>query len=274
MKYQLTRSSLLALLIVGLIFPLAAQEISVLTITDPGELYSTFDFSTADKDAVIAAVGIDRFEAINLSCHENQWPSGIANLDSRNENRDKIKQYHITLVTTLGEKSIVEINSVDNNHMPADMLAPSSFYFVIGSGGLSSGEGIPGKSGNEDDFSIFEDEFPQVEIIDPGQLLSGYTFSEEEMQEISDQIGEDGYEYVNSNCREESWPKGINNLENRLANREDIKLYNAFLVAETGDISILEVTPEENMQMPVLLQPVTTFYFIIKSAGIELLQGE
>jgi hypothetical protein len=271
MKLLSRRLFFLLLFINGFFFGILAQEVKTLSILDPGELYSTYDFSLSDKEAIIAEVGAEKFDAINLACHEDQWPSGISNLDSRNSQSDLMKQYHITLVINLADKSVVEVNPADNKHMPENMQSASSFYFVIGSGGLGSGTDISDNSDNEDDYSIFEDEFPQALIIDPGQLISGYTFTEDEIQDIKDQIGDDGYEYVNSNCREDAWPKGIDNLEKRLALKEEIKLYNAFLVAETGDISILEVTPEENTQMPALLQPVNTFYFVVKTEGIELL---
>jgi len=182
MKFLLKKYFLLSLLIVTFIIPLTAQESHPISITNPKELYSTYDFSTADKENVIAAVGVEKYEDINRACHENQWPSGIANLDSRNENRDQLLQYHITMVTTLDDKSIVEVKPDENKHMPEFMQSVTSFYFVIGSEGLGSGIVNPGDSLTEEgDFSDFDDELPQALIIDPGQLLPVYTFTEEEI---------------------------------------------------------------------------------------------
>jgi hypothetical protein len=277
MKLVFSRLFVFLLFVNGLFSGVFAQQEKPLSIIDPGQLYASYTLSTSDQAAIIAAVGAEKFDAINLSCHESQWPSGIRDLDSRNNQSGQIKQYHIKLVINLGERSIVEISPGENKHMPADMQSASSFYFVIGSIGIGFETDAPDNtaiSDSSDDefyYSLFGDEFPLVQIIDPGQLISGYTFTEDEIQDIKDQIGEDGYEYVNSYCREESWPKGIDNLEKRLALSEEIKNYTAFLVAETGDISILEVTPEENTNMPALLQPESIFYFVIKSDGIVVL---
>jgi hypothetical protein len=252
-------------------FTINAQETKPLSIIDPGELYSTYDLSVSDKDTLTALFGTAKFETINNACHENQWPSGIANLEARNENRDLILQYHISPVISIGDISIIEIKPSENKHLPANMQSVSSFYFVIGSGGLGTEDDlVENDSIGNNEESIFEDEYPQVLIVDPGQLISGYTFSEEEVMYIKELYGDEGYEFINNNCREDAWPEGMNSLEKRLEAAADIKLFIAFLVASIGDSSILEITPEENPHVPAAFQPSGTFYIVIKNEGIEI----
>lgn len=271
MKLNTQKLALLLLLLGLLSFGTKAQDTQPISIIDPGELYSTYDLSISDKDTLTAVFGAAKFDAINNACHENQWPSGIANLDARNENRDLILQYHISPVISIGDISIIEIKPSENKHLPANMQSVSSFYFVIGSGGLgTAGDLVENEVIGNNEEAIFEDEYPLVLIVDPGQLISGYTFSEEEANYIKELYGDEGYEFINNNCRENAWPEGMNSLEKRLEAAEDIKLYIAFLVASIGDSSILEITPEENPHMPVALLPSNTFYIVIKNEGIEI----
>lgn len=245
---------------------LNAQESKLITISDPGELYSTYNFTTADQEQIIKAYGQARFDAINNASHESQWPSGIAQLSSRTDRREQMMLYKVKVIAVLGEKSLIEIDPANNKHMPADMVAAKPFYFVIGNSGI-------GEKPQEQEITeeYMEEFFPQVSIDDPGQILSGYKFSAGDIQAIKDQVGEDGYEYINSHCRENSFPKAMNTLSGRLNSREQIKEFNAFLVAECNDFSIIEITPEENAHMPEGLVPADTFYLVIKTAGISIL---
>ncbi|NVO18570.1 MAG: hypothetical protein HXX13_02660 [Bacteroidetes bacterium] len=274
MSRMIHLSRYLLFLITLLIYPLSslkAQDTENLVIIDPGELYSDYSFSTLQKDSLIFKIGAVQFEKILLACHENQWPEGISNLDKRNNARSQFTQYNINLVATIDDKSIVEIKPEDNRNMPSNMQSNAPFYFVIGSAGL----GYPfemGNPANDEEYSALEDEFPQASIVDPGLLLINHEFTKDEIEDISDQLGADGFDFILENCREETLPIGINSLDKRLAASEDIKSYNAFLVAETGDISILEINPEDNIHMPESMQSENTFYLIIQSEGIEVME--
>jgi hypothetical protein len=139
MNYMIKSVFVFFLILNGFFFTVYAQEGKPVSISDPGDLFSTFDFKASDKEAVIVAVGADKYKEINNACHESQWPSGIATLDNRNAAREKMKQYRIVLVTTIGDKSIVEIRPAENMHMPVNMQSTVSFYFVIKSTGLGTG---------------------------------------------------------------------------------------------------------------------------------------
>ena len=266
--------SILLALSSGLFCKMQAQVSSSYLITDPGEIYADYSFTSADRDSLTGKVGVQKFEEIDRSCHENQWPSGIASLENRGKVRDQFQEYKISLTATFGHKSIIEIEPRENKHMPAEMQSPVPFYIIINSIAIEPfyDPGSPGENGDE--YAVSDNEFPLAVITDPGQLLAGYKFTADEIQDISDQLGSDGFEFINENCREESWPTGINSLDKRLAAKDDIEKYTAYLVAETGEISILEINPEDNNYMPFSLQPETTFYFIIRSEGIEIDEGE
>lgn len=259
------------LLLTGLLVQLKGQDTKAISITDPGELYSSYIFTASDQETLVKALGQEKFTIIKGASHESQWPSGIATLDSRTQKRDQIMLYHVNIVATLGEKSVIEINPANNKHMPAEMISDRSFYFVIGNSGIGNpGAGDETLTSNAEE--LLEDIFPQVSIDDPGQILSNYKFQESEIKDIKNQVGEEGFDYINANCREASFPKSINTLTGRLESRDEIKKFNAFLVAESSDFSILEITPEENTHMPEGFVPENTFYFVIKSAGLSFLE--
>jgi hypothetical protein len=280
MKSLVKTLFVLIVLVSGTLFKVHAQDAAApLTIADPGELYSTYDFTATDSSTLVASLGAAKFKSIKNAHREEQWPSGISNLDARNQNRELVKQYHYTLVTTLNQMSIIELKPSDNKHMPANMQSVSSFYFVIGSGGLvksnensdalASGNNAIDSGNNEEAYN--EDEFPQVLIVDPGQIFPNYEFSEQEAQSIKDLVGAEGFDYINARCREDSFPAGINTEEKRVNAAEEMESYNAFLIVETDDFSIIEITPEENPQMSPELLPTSVFYFVISPDGIEVL---
>ena len=171
-------------------------------------------------------MGQEKFTIIKGASHESHWPSGIATLDSRTQKRDQIMLYHVNIVATLGEKSVIEINPANNKHMPVEMISDRSFYFVIGNSGIGNpGAGDETVTTNAEE--LLEDIFPQVSIDDPGQILSNYKFQESEIKDIKNQVGEEGFDYINANCREASFPKSINTLTGRLESRDEIKKFSS-----------------------------------------------
>lgn len=266
-KNNISTYFVILLLLSGLMS--AAQEEQKTFILDPGELYSTYEFSASGKEKVITALGEEKFNEINAACREDQWPLGISSLVARTTEREKITQYNTDVVFVFGDKTILEVKPSSNTHMPAAMQSEKPFFFIIGSSGISSSEpAVEEAAISEEEY--YEEFFPQVKIIDPGQIMSHYEFKENEIIEIKEQIGEEGYTFINANCRESSYPAGMKTLTKRLNNRESIMKYNAFLVAESGDFSIVEITPEENTLMPEEMTPITTFYLVIRSNGIEI----
>ncbi|GEM_PF-3628421 len=261
---------LFILAIVGMNIPAFSQQAAQISIVDPGQLYSTFEFSAVDQQTVVATVGAEKYNEINNAIHESQWPSGLATLDKRTQNRELIRKFSVTVIMALDDKSIVEIAPGNNSSMPAELRSDKPFYFLIGTEGLGNAGGNAEAVENSDE-NYFDDFFPQAAIVDPGQIMSSYQFEESEIQDIVEQIGEDGYAYINENCRENVWPAGIATLSKRLNAADQIKQYNAYLVAQSGDFSILEITPEENSQMGPEFIPQNTFYFVIKTKGIEIL---
>lgn len=248
--------------------PLLAQE---LRIINPGELYASYKFGEDEQEIIVRAIGIEKFNEVVQACREENWPKGMASFEARSEHADLIKTYKVSLLTTFNDRSILQIRPDENRQMPADMQSEKSFYLIMNSSGLNSR-----KNYNEimvdDDTEFYDANFPQVMIIDSRSILMNHVFADEEAQQIKDMLGAEGYDFITEHCKEEYWPAGLNSEEKRYSADSVFVLYNAFLVAETGDISILEITPEENTQMASDFLPVETFYIVIKTDGIEILE--
>jgi len=260
---------LFSLILVLCLSGAVAQEKQTAFITDPGELYSTFEFSASEKVELVNILGSEKFGSIDNACREDRWPAGISTLSERTERKEQIRNYYVVLVATLRDKSILEILPEKNKHMPAEMVGDTPFYFIIGTSGINDS---PAETRAEPatEAEMFEEFYPKVIITDPGKILASCKFTEEEIQQIKEQVGEEGYDYINANCRENSFPEGMNTLAERMAARDTISLFNAFLVSELGEFCIIEITPEENEQMPASFIPQSTFYLVIRTTGIRL----
>ena len=243
-----------------------AQEREVVAISEPAEVYSFYLFSANEKKMLEDALGVKTFEQINLRCREENWPRGIASLDSRNSRRSEITMYHAYNLITLDQVSILEIDADANPQMSQDMLLPQPFYIIIGNAGLYT-EPETEDIGSEED----NESFPLANILDPSLIVGNPVFDNAEIQDIIDQVGEEGYEYISANCDEKVFPVAVNSPTKRLAASDEIGEYKAFLMTETEDFSIIEITPEENLHMPDGFIPEGTFYFVIYSQGIEIL---
>jgi hypothetical protein len=259
------------------------EKVKEASITDPGQLYSTYNFSAEEKDKITSTVGEAQYEAINNSCHENQWPSGLSTLDSRNTVRDKMKEYHVNVVMVLGDVSIVQIDPDRNRHMPPDMLAQAPFYFIIGNNGVdNSGGGTAATTSTAADPSLSLAtmlagdaeagyDYPEARILDPDLILADHEFEGDEIWDLMMEVGDD-YEYVDEFCRESAFPEAINTPEKRQALVSEIKNYKTHLILEGDYIKVLEIRPDENTHMPENMIPDSTIYFVIELEGAEVVE--
>lgn len=116
-------------------------------ITEPGDLYSTFDLNS-DENAREVMVGSDilteeEFSYLASMSTENSWPSGMATLDKRLASAEQIKDYVTYFVATFGPAGddyvLVWVPLYGNEHMPQEMQPTSEegFYMVLKSSGVA-----------------------------------------------------------------------------------------------------------------------------------------
>lgn len=117
--------------------------------------------------------------------------------------------------------------------------------------------------------NVFAQKAKPVKIIDPGELYSTYELLQTEKDEIYKQVNPAEYEQILKYCTEESWPEGINTLDERLAHVDGILSYKIFKVAELDESFILKIPAKQNSKMKGDLKPKHDFYFIISKKGVE-----
>ena len=116
-------------------------------ITEPGDLYSTFDLNS-DENAREVMVGSDilteeEFSYLASMSTENSWPSGMATLDKRLAASEQMKEYVTYFVATFGPAGddyvLVWVPLYGNEHMPQEMQPTSEegFYMVLKSSGVA-----------------------------------------------------------------------------------------------------------------------------------------
>jgi hypothetical protein len=116
-------------------------------ITEPGDLYSTFNLQeNEDARAAMVESGIlteEEFSYLAALSNENAWPSGMSTLDKRLEAAEQIKEYVTYFVTTFGPEGedyvMVWVPLYGNEHMPEDMqpTAEEGFYMILKSSGVA-----------------------------------------------------------------------------------------------------------------------------------------
>jgi hypothetical protein len=111
-----------------------SRKLQKVTITDFGELYSTYDLSSKEKKELKKQLKDQTWvdEIVEYSNEEN-WPEAIQELDDRLENRPTIKKYNFYKVATIDSKTIVIAPEDKNMHMPYKYRPAGSFYMIFNS---------------------------------------------------------------------------------------------------------------------------------------------
>lgn len=106
-------------------------------VIDFGQMYSTYNWDEENTAALRAKVGNALTEKIVLASVESAWPSGIASLTERNNNRSKMAAYTVYYLTTFNESIVVlQVPATENRGMSADMQPASDIYFIINKSGV------------------------------------------------------------------------------------------------------------------------------------------
>ncbi|UPT66236.1 MAG: hypothetical protein M0D57_17410 [Sphingobacteriales bacterium JAD_PAG50586_3] len=113
------------------------------TVTNFGDLYSTYTFSSTDEADIKDAVGSSVFQDIETYANERNWPSAISGFDDRQTNRPKMYNYYVELVCEFGDRVVLRAPVSKNSHMSGGMRLTHDIYFIIGKAGVDlSGGGV------------------------------------------------------------------------------------------------------------------------------------
>lgn len=120
-------------------YTLAGKTHPATFIINPSDLYSTYEFSKADRKELISqGFNDDMIRNIEKMANEANWPAAISNLDGRFQLRDQLKQYKAFKIAQIGagEKAVVAIPAVQNKKMPENMRPIKDIFFIMDVSGL------------------------------------------------------------------------------------------------------------------------------------------
>jgi hypothetical protein len=115
-------------------------KLSKVTITDPGELFSTYELEddAAGVAALNALPGLSAEEKADIYKYstEANWPTGMATLESRQKNRELIKKYNAYMLTSFTNSSnrkisILEVPKSKNSSISGEMALDHDIYIII-----------------------------------------------------------------------------------------------------------------------------------------------
>ncbi len=110
------------------------KKIKAVLITDLGEMYSTYNFSSSEKEELGRQLNNKALvDEITRYSKENTWPDAVNTLDERLNSRNTMMKYHFYKVAVLGNKTIVAIPKDKNGHMPAGYRPNGPMYMIFAS---------------------------------------------------------------------------------------------------------------------------------------------
>lgn len=120
-------------------FMIDGKKARQVTVTNLGEMYSTYNMSEAERGEVSAQLNNKALldEIIRYS-KENTWPDGVNTLDDRLNSRSTMAKYHFYKVATFGNKTIVSVPKEKNGHMPASFVPTGPMYIIFASSVIES----------------------------------------------------------------------------------------------------------------------------------------
>ncbi len=120
-------------------YQLADKKYSSIIIQNPGDLYSTYEFSKSDRRELIEQGFKDELiRTMEKMSIEAAWPAGIADLAGRFEMRDAFKTYKAFKIAHIGagERVILVIPAKANKKMSPKMRPNQDIFFVMEATGI------------------------------------------------------------------------------------------------------------------------------------------
>jgi len=115
-------------------FMIDGKKAHQVIITDIGEMYSTYNMSSSEKEELGRQLNNKSLvDEISRYSKEGMWPDAVNTLDERLNNRSAMMKYHFYKIATLGNKTIVSIPKEKNGHMAAGFIPNGPMYMVVAS---------------------------------------------------------------------------------------------------------------------------------------------
>ena len=236
-------------------------------VTDFGQLYSTFNWDQKTTTELNTALGSDWAAKVVASSVESAWPSGIATLQGRTDNRPLMATYKLYYLTTIdGSRAVLVAPAAENKHLPANMQSTKDIYFLFSRSAVElTGNSQPAV------MPVTSTIPSPARVLDFGQLYSTFNWEENATAELKKALGDAVAAKVIAGSVETAWPSGIASLDGRTTNRpqmEQYKLY--YLTTIDNDKAVLLAPAAENKHLPAHMQSKGDIYFLVTQSSVEL----
>lgn len=108
-----------------------AKKAPWVAIDDPGELFSTYQFSPSEEQSIRDQVGGRAWDDVLAYGNEGGWPEAFDDLEERTSNPDTLKRFRVQRVAEFEDKALLRAKRSKNRHMPAAWQPPKNLYLVI-----------------------------------------------------------------------------------------------------------------------------------------------
>lgn len=113
-------------------------------------------------------------------------------------------------------------------------------------------------------------------IIDPGKIMRSYTFTEADEKFFKKTADfKDEIPAIKATYKPAAWPRNIQATKGFNDNKEQIKKFVGYYVGKLpfGQV-IVRIPADENDEMPELMRPSKTIYFVMEPEGVVFEEPE
>jgi hypothetical protein len=116
-------------------FMFDGKRLQQVTISDLGEMYSTYNLSSKEKTELGNQLSDQNLvDEIMMFCNEKKWPDAVNTLEKRLKVRQQMMKYTFYKVATIGgNKTIVSIPKDKNKKMPDGFVPTGPMYMIFAS---------------------------------------------------------------------------------------------------------------------------------------------
>lgn len=112
------------------------NKFAKVVLTDPGQLYSTYNFNANDSATVRSALsGDEKLTGIVIEySRENKWPDGLNTLSDRMSRKETIQSFKVYKVADLGDRYVLMVPMKKNKKTGISFT--SDIFLVVGKSGV------------------------------------------------------------------------------------------------------------------------------------------
>lgn len=283
----------------GFVMP-ALSRATPARIINPSDVFTTYNLGAASSklDGWRSRYSQAFVAELLKRSNEKGWPAGIADFDSRDQNRELFKQlktFHFDDVDA--DKVILWVPAADNKSMPISMQGGFDYFLVVRKAGISYGAAAAPAASSQSSgaasswgdlgtqmlannagkgsaaAAMFTTSGKRTIIDDPADMYSTYDMKNQPalLQQWTNRYGAAKANEVVRLMHENAWPQGVNSLAKRDAVRQGFKNIVAYYLDDIDDSKVLLYVPAaDNKHMQADWKELKDFFIVMAKKAVRL----